>query len=237
MSAVWGIDTATNIDSTFLSCIEGKYGIPSFVGRYMETVPKVSDGLTSAEIKYLQGEHISILLIWNNFGSTDVSTYAQGQTVAKTAIDYAYSTLFVPAGKTIFADIELFYDVTAAWLQGWSDTFFSYSPSGSGTPEYSPGFYANPEYKNSDNAGFVTTFCTAVKNDSNVALTYIWANNATVGITTKANAPSSVSPPDNLTCQSRALIVGWQYGVGGTLCSSGPIDTDVWNSNYTNLFW
>lgn len=150
MSVVWGIDTATTLDSSYLNCIESHYGKPGFVGRYLKTVPNYSEGLSAIEISFLHGSKVNlpILLIWNSFNSTEVNTYAQGQSAATAAIDYAYSTLGIPAreGKAIFADLEESYPVTAKWLQGWADTFFSYNPSGAPSPAYAPGVYANPEY-------------------------------------------------------------------------------------------
>ncbi len=231
MSTVWGVDTATTVTSSYLDCIESNYGVPTFIGRYLKTVPSRSDGLTSSEVSLIHDKNISIALIWNSFDGSTVSTYAQGKSVATAAIDWAYSTgnLYVPAGTAIFADLEQGYSVTADWIRGWVDTFYSYNPSGAPSPEYLPGMYANLEY-----GTFPSAFCEAVASDTNVPLAYIWANNASAGLSTKANAPISVSPPSNLQCNG--LIVGWQYGINGNLCSTGPIDTDVWDPSYASVF-
>ena len=216
----WGVDSATAVTQSFLNCINSNYGTPYFFGRYLQTVSGVSDGLSQQEINLIQGNGIKILVVDNSFGS-NVSGYSNGQTAANNAISYAENTLKIPAGVAIYADIEEGYSVDAVWLEGWADTLAS-SP-------YKAGFYGNPQY-----GAFPGAFCTASAADSNVASAILWANNATVGVTTKSNAPS-FNPPSNLSCSADLWV--WQYGTGGTACQTSPgvddIDTNLIKANAT----
>ncbi|MHB1681762.1 MAG: glycoside hydrolase domain-containing protein [Bacilli bacterium] len=115
MSTVWGVDTASVVKITFLDCIKNKYGSPAFIGRYLQTVPKRSAGLSTAEAAFIHKQGIKIWVLDNTFG-IGTSGGTNGYNAAKAAIEFAQGQLFIPSGTRIFADIEEKYDVDAARL-------------------------------------------------------------------------------------------------------------------------
>ena len=69
---VWGVDSAAAVTEALYRCVVENFGHPDFWGRYLNTIPNISDGLTSEEIMYLKNQGIKIMLIYNNFSASEV---------------------------------------------------------------------------------------------------------------------------------------------------------------------
>ncbi|HEU4963251.1 MAG TPA: glycoside hydrolase domain-containing protein [Bacilli bacterium] len=214
---LWGIDTVNVVDPSFYACVADNYGTPAFVGRYLKSIPDISQGVTSSEVKFLHARDVKLLLIDNNFSSA--TGYENGQQEAQAAIEAA-KRVGVPqdANIPLFADIETTYPVDAAWLKGWITTF-------DGSP-YMAGFYANPL-----NGGFNAAYQQVVNQDRMLVLdTYVWSQQPSLGVTTEANAPAyDPARPD-----APANTWVWQYGLEGKACN---IDTDLIDSRLYDQLW
>ncbi|AXM88069.1 DUF1906 domain-containing protein [Anoxybacillus ayderensis] len=212
---MWGVDSAAKVTETLLTCVRTQYGFPQFWGRYVTTVPNVSDGLTKEEIAFIRGRGIKIAPIYNAF--REATQYEKGRTAARNAIFHA-RRLGIPKNKVIFANIEDEFQVDAAWIQAWVDTFY---PSG-----YRPGIYANPT-----KGAFGAAYCEAVKNDERIAQqTIIWSSYPRPGATPAAKAPTY--RPNVPNC--RANVWMWQYGRDADRCA---IDTNVANRKISDYLY
>lgn len=202
----WGVDSATQVTSSFYDCVLRAYGKPTFWGRYLTRVSGVSDGLTTTEVSFLHSNGVKILPIFNQF--SQATGYSNGQQDAQMAITAAKG-LGVPNGVVIFADVEVTYAVDAQWIEGFVTTMLQ-SP-------YLPGIYANPV-----SGPFNQAYCSAVSANSAVLKTILWSNEFEPGVSTKGSAPTW--NPASTTC--RATVWAWQYGENGAACSAA-IDTDL----------
>jgi hypothetical protein len=212
---LWGVDSAARVTNQLYNCVVDNFGKPSYWGRYLTTIPNVSDGLTQQEINLLQGNNVKIMPIFNNF---DTATgYREGRTAAINAT-YNARRLGIPTGTFIFANVERFFDVDEGWIRGWVDVMYS---SG-----FRPGIYADPS-----TAKFNKAYCTAVSNDAKVGeQVVIWSQEPTPGPTAKNNAPSykPIAPP----CV--ANVWAWQYGENAEQC---PIDTNLIEPRLFEAIW
>lgn len=202
----WGVDSATQVTSSFYDCVVAAYGKPDFWGRYLTRVSGVSDGLTTTEVSFLHSNGVKILPIFNQFNQA--TGYSNGQQDAQMAITAAKG-LGIPNGVVIFADVEVTYSVDAQWIEGFVETLLQ-SP-------YLPGIYANPV-----TGPFNQAYCSAVSANSAVSQTILWSNEFEPGVSTKASVPAF--NPASTTCPG--TVWAWQYGENGAACSAG-IDTDL----------
>ncbi|OLS33985.1 glycoside hydrolase domain-containing protein [Bacillus sp. MRMR6] len=212
---LWGLDTASPVDTAFIQCVAENYGKPAFFGRYLETKEGVSAGLTADEAAFLHNQGIKIIPIFNHF--TDATTYEQGIAEAEEAIAYA-ENLGIPQGIAIFADIEPGYPVDEAFIRGWVDTLLD-SP-------YHPGIYGVFRSDRDVTAAYQA----AAANSQTVAdETIIWSSNPEPGITAQADAPAfEPGAPENIN------VSIWQYGIDGQTCN---IDTNLIKSDILDSLW
>lgn len=203
---VWGVDSAAAVTPNLLNCVIQNFGKPEYWGRYLNTIPNVSDGLTQEEIQRLRGEGIRVMPIYNDFGRA--VGYRDGEIAATNAIFHARRLGF-PTGIRIFANIEHFFEVDEAWIRGWVDAFY---PSG-----YKPGFYHDP-----DRGVFSPAYCAAVQASERVKVqSVLWSAEPEPGVTRKQNRPRQFAP-SKPPCE--ANVWGWQYGRDAEAC---PIDTNL----------
>ncbi|KHF37818.1 glycoside hydrolase domain-containing protein [Halalkalibacter okhensis] len=200
----WGVDSAAAVTEELHQCVIDNFGRPDFWGRYLSTIPNVSEGLTPDEYRYIQNQGIKLMPIYNNFQAA-VGSRA-GAVAARNAI-FKSRQLGIPEGTFIFANVERFFEVDSEWIVAWVEAFYN-SP-------YRPGIYADP-----DEGPFNEAYCQAT-NMSNLVReqAVIWSAEPEPGTTTKRNAPRQFTPsrPD---CE--ANVWAWQYGRDADEC---PIDT------------
>ncbi|ARK32071.1 glycoside hydrolase domain-containing protein [Halalkalibacter krulwichiae] len=212
----WGVDSAAAVTEDLYECVVGNFGQPDFWGRYLSTIPNVSEGLTLEEVQLIHDRGMKIMTIYNNF-SAAVGERA-GAVAARNAI-FKARQLGIEEGSFLFANVERFFDTDAAWLTAWVETLYN-SP-------YRPGIYADP-----DEGPFNAAFCEAAAANPIVRQqSVIWSAEPEPGTTTKQNAPRQFTPnrPD---CD--ANVWAWQYGRDADEC---PIDTVLMeNRLYKELF-
>ncbi|WP_332695408.1 glycoside hydrolase domain-containing protein [Halalkalibacter lacteus] len=200
----WGVDSAATVTEDLYQCVVTNFGPPDFWGRYLSTIPNVSDGLTLEEFRFIRDKGMKIMPIYNNF-SEAIGARA-GAVAARNAI-FKARQLGIEEGSFVFANVERFFEVDADWIIAWVETFFS-SP-------YRPGIYADP-----DEGPFNQAYCQAASMSNTVQeQTVIWSAEPEPGVTTKRKAPRIFAPskPD---CQEN--VWAWQYGRDADEC---PIDT------------
>lgn len=211
----WGVDSAQTVTNQLYNCVTENFGKPDFWGRYVTTVPKAAEGLTSSEISFLHQNGIKILPIYSGF--KEALGYRNGQIAARNAIFHA-QRLGVPKNVFIFANVENFFPVDEAWIRGWVEVFY---PSG-----YRPGFYHDPV-----KGGFSSAFCSAAKINNQVEIqSVLWSAEPELKPSKKAEAPAF--DPTKPPCS--ANVWAWQYGRDAEAC---PIDTNVIDTKlFDNLF-
>ncbi|UCZ54216.1 DUF1906 domain-containing protein [Bacillus shivajii] len=211
---IWGIDSAAAADQALYDCVVENFGHPDFWGRYLNTIPDVSEGLTVQEIAFLKDNGIKVMPICNSF--SEAVGYREGTVAARNAIFNA-RRLGINPGVFIFANIENFFAVDADWLIGWADTFLN--------SDYRPGYYNDPV-----EGDFEAAYCEAVERSENVRVqTVLWSAEPEPGITTKQNYPPF--NPEVPNCE--ANVWAWQYGRDAAEC---PIDTVLMQQRlYTEL--
>ncbi|WP_307340981.1 glycoside hydrolase domain-containing protein [Caldalkalibacillus uzonensis] len=211
----WGVDSAAPVTESFFQCVVDHFGYPSYWGRYLTTVPNVSDGLTRQEIALLRGRGVKIWPIYNEF--VDAIGYRNGRVAARNSIYHA-QRLGIPEGIMLTANLE--YAIDEAWIRGWVDAIY---PSG-----YRPGLYGDPA-----EGDFSTAYCQAVQNSNLVAAqAIIWSNMPRPGVTRRAEAPAY--RPSMPPCQ--ANVWGWQYGWDDPTCNM-PIDSNLIDSKLMQYLW
>ncbi|WP_134701267.1 glycoside hydrolase domain-containing protein [Ammoniphilus sp. YIM 78166] len=212
----WGVDSSARVTESFFQCVVRNFGYPVFWGRYLTTVPNVSDGLTPEEIRLIRGKGVKIWPIYNVM--KDALGYRNGHVAASNAIFHA-RTLGLPTGKMISANLE--HRIDEAWIRGWVDAFF---PSG-----YLPGLYGDPTI-----GDFTNAYCEAVKNHSRVIeQAIVWSNRPRPGVTSRVNAPKEFKPV-KMPCGSNTW--GWQYGWDDPTCSI-PIDSNLVDRRMIQFLW
>ena len=202
---VWGVDSAQAVTEQLFQCVKNELGYPKFWGRYLTDVPNVSDGLTKEEITRLRNYGIKVMPIYNLF--REAVGYANGQVVAHNAVFHA-RRLGIPTNKVLFANIEDFFAVDAAWIVAWVETLY---PTG-----YRPGVYADPT-----KGDFASAYYEAVQENNQVAVqTIIWSAAPRPGTTTEQKAPRYQPAAPNC----KANVWAWQYGRDAESC---PVDTNL----------
>lgn len=214
-SYLWGIDSASEITEDFYACVRDNFGDPKVVARYLGTNEGVSHGLTSEQVDLIHSNEADILLIYNGF--TDATGFENGVNEAKKAVELAQE-LGAPDGVAIFADIEPNYPVDAAFIEGWYD-------------EVSKSAYEPAIYGIFDSGEALTNaFNKAAENKGEIKEnTYLWSASPNIGITTEEEAPEY-----NVDAPEGSLAYGWQYGINDETCN---IDTNLFNSNLTDVLW
>jgi hypothetical protein len=212
---IWGVYSAAKATSTRYQCVSEKYGKPAFWGRYLKTVPGVSEGLTKEEITFLHEQSSKIIPIQNNFQRAQ--GYNDGVLAAIEAIRLSESLGF-PKNTAIFANIEFHFTVDYEWIRGWVHTF---SSSG-----YLPGLYGDPV-----RGKFNLAYCIAASHDEMVkSQTIVWSSQPKPGATKASEAPDY--KPTSPNCSANVFI--WQYGEGAPSCE---IDTDLADPRALEHMW
>ncbi|WP_100374026.1 glycoside hydrolase domain-containing protein [Bacillus sp. FJAT-45037] len=199
----WGVDSAAAVTEDLYACVTSNYGQPDFWGRYLTTIENVSDGLTREEIGYIRNQGMKIMPIYNNF-SEAIGDRA-GHVAARNAIFQA-RRLGIGEGSFIFANIENFFPVDAAWITAWAGAFLN-SP-------FRPGYYGDPV-----EGDFNAAYCAAAESSETVRQqAVIFSAEPEPGTSPKNRIPRyNPARPD---CE--ANVWAWQYGRDSETC---PIDT------------
>lgn len=208
-STLWGVDTASTVTSSFLNTVISTYGKPAFVGRYITA--RSFTPMSASEAAFLHSQGIRILVIQSDIGNN--TSYSTGVSRANEALSKA-SSLGIPKGTAIFADIETKSAIDAGWIEGWYNTI---SAAG-----YVPGYYENPYATSSK---FTGAFCSAVSANSNIATrSILFSAEPIKGRTASKSAPPFA--PVSLSCNGQATgrTLVWQYGLAGG--NSVNVDTD-----------
>jgi hypothetical protein len=212
---LWGVDSASKVTDELYKCVVDNYGKPAYWGRYLKTIPDVSRGLTTQEIRFVRDKGIKILPIYNDFQAA--VGYDKGKIAARNSISNA-RRLGISKDIFIFANIERFFDVNEGWIRGWVDVMY--------TSGFRPGIYAD-----TDSREFNEAYCTAASKSEKVSnQTVIWTREPEKGVTTKRKAPKfqPVVPP------CIANVWAWQYGRNAPECS---IDTNLIDRKLYNNLW
>ncbi|MBZ9535642.1 DUF1906 domain-containing protein [Cytobacillus oceanisediminis] len=214
-SYLWGIDSASETTEDFYACVRDNFGDPKVVARYLGTNEGVSHGLTSEQVDLIHSNEADILLIYNGF--TDATGFDNGVNEAKKAVELAQE-LGAPDGVAIFADIEPNYPVDAAFIEGWYDKVSKSA--------YEPAIYGIFD----SGEALTNAFNKAAENKGEIKEnTYLWSASPNIGITTEEEAPEY-----NVDAPEGSLAYGWQYGINDETCN---IDTNLFNSNLTDVLW
>ncbi|TMW70195.1 DUF1906 domain-containing protein [Alteribacter natronophilus] len=204
---MWGVNSARPVDQALYDCVQQNLGDPAFWGRFLTEVPDVSAGLTVEEIRFIRENGMRLLPIYNDFRVALGDR--RGRTAARNAIFNA-QRLGIPEGTFLFANLERFFDIDAAWLIAWVDAFLD---SG-----YRPGFYNDPVQ-----GDFNAAFCQAVEAEPAVLnQSVLWSAEPEPGTLPQAEAPAfAPAEPD-----CGGSVWAWQYGRDSDIC---PIDTVLMN--------
>lgn len=215
MAYQWGVDSTQEATKELYDCVLKKYGKPKYWGRYLSTVPEVSEGLTASEIERLHNNGTKVMAIYNNF--TEATGYRKGKVIAQNAVFHARRLNF-PKGKVLFANVEKFFKVDESWIRGYVE--------GMHASGYQPGFTCDPT-----NGKFNEAFCKATSKDNKVSLQSVLCSvEPETGVTRARKAPKYT--PAKLSCKSN--VWGWQYGRNADAC---PINTNLINDRLLNLLW
>ncbi|MDD2218344.1 MAG: DUF1906 domain-containing protein [Eubacteriales bacterium] len=211
----WGIDSARIATEELLTCVIDNFGHPKFWGRYLLTIPNISQGLTAQEIAFIRSNDIKILPIYNRI--FDAMTYSVGVANAIDAISSA-QRLGIPRDVPLFADIEPFFSVDSEWVEGWTETI---SSSG-----YRSGIYNSPLIGDFSNA-----FCEAAERNETVrTFNILWSAQPVADPSGPENPPEY--KPASVECGGNVLA--WQYSRDLAEC---PIDTNLADSTLTEMLW
>lgn len=215
MAYYWGVDSAAKVTKELYDCVLKNFGKPSYWGRYLAPIQGVTEGLQRDEIELLHASGTKILPIYSAF--REATGYPSGQVVAQNAIYHA-RRLGVPSGKVVFANIEKYFQVDAAWIRGFVNTIY--------TSGYKAGLYHDPV-----TGMFSKAFCDAVTKDAKAANQVIlWSAEPEQGVTKPRNTPNF--RPRKVPCKGN--VWGWQYGRDADKC---PIDTNLINSRFFEALW
>ncbi|RXT02879.1 glycoside hydrolase domain-containing protein [Ammoniphilus sp. CFH 90114] len=212
---LWGVDSAVRVGEELFKCVVTHLGYPRYWGRYLTTVPNVSDGLTPEEISFLQRKGVKVMPIYNVF--REAIGYWEGRVAAANTI-FHLERLGFPKGSFAFGNVEHFFQIDEAWIRGWVDRFY---PSG-----YKPGLYHDPV-----KGMFSEAYCEAVKNDEKVkAQLVLWSAEPEVGTLGAKKAPKY--QPAAPSCS--ANVWAWQYGRDHETC---PVDTNLIDKRVFEGLW
>lgn len=215
MNHIWGVDSAAKVNKELYDCVLTRFGKPLYWGRYLVSVPNAAEGLTREEIALIRNSGTKILPIYSNFSSA--MGERQGRLVANNMIFNA-KKLGIPRGKILFANIERFFPVDAAWINGYINTMYN--------SDYKGGIYFDSLEKN-----FQQGYCEAIANNKNLATNVVlWSARPETGVSKANTAPRF--RPSKPPCQ--ANVWGWQYGRNAAEC---PIDTNLINQRLFDLLW
>ncbi|GER90006.1 hypothetical protein KDW_41680 [Dictyobacter vulcani] len=211
---LWGVDTVSIVNSSFLSSVASNYGTPQFIGRYIDA--RSFTPLGASEASYIHSRGIHILPILSDFGGD--TTFSTGVSRANDALGKA-SSLGIPKGTILVVDIESNASVDSGYIRGWNDTIAAAG--------YTVGYYENP-YPGSSQ--FNGAFCSAIGSDAAVANAILYASEPSPGRTPASSAPAFA--PAGLLCNGQDIgghTRIWQYGLQGS--GSVNIDTDELQSS------
>lgn len=213
---IWGVDSAVKVTEELFQCVVQNLGNPRYWGRYLTTVPNVSDGLTKEEITFLHQKGVKVLPIYNVFRKA--LGYREGGVTAANTI-FHMRRLGFPKGSVAFGNVEHFFEVDEAWIRGWVDRFY---PSG-----YKPGLYHDPV-----KGMFSNAYCQAAANHARVKEQLVlWSAEPEVGTLGAKKAPAY--KPAKPNCAA-AQIWAWQYGRDDENC---PVDTNLIDKRLFSVLW
>jgi hypothetical protein len=212
---VWGVDSSNPVDQELYDCVKNQYGLPKYWGRYLTERPNVSSGLTKDEIGFIRSKGIKILPIYNVIN--EAVGYEEARIAARNAVFHA-RRLGIPKNIILFANVEHFFNVDAAWIMGWVETLI---PSG-----YRSGFYHDPV-----KGDFSQAYCQAVQQNNDVAVQAIlWSAEPETGATSERKAPKY--NPATPSCKANVWL--WQYGRDA---KKYPIDTNLADERVLNYLF
>jgi hypothetical protein len=117
-----GVDSARKVDAAFVHTVVETLGLtPAFWGRYLGTGGGAAEPLAAAEVSLLHERGVSLLLIWNDATPSDLHATADAVAQARAAI-LRCRQLQVPAGVTVYVDIEAGWPLDPGWLVAWQET-------------------------------------------------------------------------------------------------------------------
>lgn len=212
---LWGVDSAGRVTEELYQCVARNLGVPKYWGRYLTTVPNVSDGLTKEEITYLHQKGIRVLPIYNVF--RQATGYREGTVNAANTV-YNMQLLGFPKGMFAFGNIEHFFQVDEAWIRGWVDRIY--------VSGYRPGLYHDPV-----KGEFSQAYCQAVKNSEKVKEQLVlWSAEPQTEPTGPRKAPTF--KPAKPNCH--ANVWAWQYARDAEVC---PVDTNLIDPRLFGALW
>lgn len=211
----WGIDSAQFATEELLACVVENFGYPRFWGRYLLRIENFSEGLTREEIAFLRSRDIKILPIYNRI--LIATGYSVGVANAVDAI-FSAERLGVPRGVPLFADLEPFFPIDSAWIEGWTETILA---SG-----YHSGIYNAPLI-----GAFSAAFCeAAARNETVATFNILWSAQPVAPPSGPDNPPEY--NPSGPPCGGNVLA--WQYSRDLAEC---PIDVNLADSTLTEMLW
>lgn len=212
---LWGVDSAEAVTEDLYQCVVEQFGHPGFWGRYLLRVPGISEGLTHEELALLRRKRVRLLPIYNSLA--EALGIRQGVAAANHATFQA-RLLGVPAGVPLFANLERFFDIDAAWIRGWTETVQAGG--------YQSGIYHDPV-----SGAFELAFCEAVREDPSIkGNTILWSAEPVLAPSGPGNQPEY--RPEVPNCGGKVWI--WQYSRQTPQC---PVDTDLASPRLVQLLW
>lgn len=165
MNTYWGVVstrpaneplTTINGKPTLFDFIVQQVAPPIFWGRYIAGKAQ-GDLLTTDEANFLHNNNCRVLLV--HYGINPGGDYQAGVQDAMNAISAAQN-LCIPAGVTIYGDIEHGVTTNVDWFFGWWETMSASVYANPG------GFYCNPSTENAVN--FASPYCDAINDPRNL---------------------------------------------------------------------
>ena len=231
-AVLWGVDSARTANSpgkdgtvAAFDLVAQRAGVaPAFWGRYIGGLYSI----TAPEVAFLRARGTKILLIYNGAKNSPQSVQGgvdRGQADGKAAVN-AISTIAVPQGVAIFADIESSWTVTPEWIQGW---VIAIRDRG-----YVPGLYGDCQ----PSATFAKAYSSAISLDSSVETCFLWTmepepfSDCRAGTNAPAYAPAS--PSEGVRVDLWQYKEGcWEDILGATL----GVDMNLATAAAISLMW
>jgi Domain of unknown function (DUF1906) len=203
MDMAWGVDSANQASIAhggifFWDAVVRMAGMPpAFWGRYIGGLY----ALDLNEVNFLHSRGCKIAVVYNGATNSQASVGGgtnEGTVDAGNAVRAA-TALGIPSGVCIYADIEMSWQVSPSWLQGWATEITSQN--------YVPGFYCNPLPMNI----FNSSYSHAAGQEPAVAGSLIYSNEHNPNPQCRCGA---AAPPFNPAQPSGSgNTVLWQYSI------------------------
>ena len=215
---VWGFDTDSTYNSTFMSQAATYAGNPTVVGGYLVNKWR---SLNGTQVSYLHNKGIAIVLL----DSPDVSSLlgsTQAATNANAAISAA-STLGAHANSNIaiYIDVEPHEQIDPGYINGWYTTVTNAG--------YIPGFYENS--LSGSNDYFEPAFCSANTLAAAKTGSYLYSQQLQFGSSYEQTQAPTTYNPQYQGCETFGQVSGWQY-----LINDPSVNLDVDEFAQVGLF-